>query len=103
MIGLFTVSSTTTTVCAVAVGTSSTGLTATVMLPTAMVSSPTSPLVETTTPLVVNVFSALITPPLSFTDTVNVALPVAFGAGTKLNAPLASTVGRPTNRFVPSL
>ena len=100
MIGL-AVSSTTPTACAVAVGASSTWLTTTVKLPTTAVSTPTTPLVEITTPLVVNVFSALITPPLSFTDTVNVALPVASGAGTKLSAPLASTVGTPTNKFVP--
>ena len=88
MIGL-AVSSTTPTACAVAVGASSTWLTTTVKLPTTAVSTP------------VTVLRMLVTPPLSFTDTVNVALPVASGAGTKLNAPLASTVGTPTNRFVP--
>ena len=44
-----------------------------------------------------------VTPPLSFTDTVSVALPLAFGAGTKLKSPWAFTVGRPTNKFVPSV
>ena len=61
VMGLFEVSSTTPTDCAVALGASSTGLTTTVKLPTAVVSIP------------VTVFSTLVTPPLSFTDTVSVA------------------------------
>ena len=89
VMALFVVSSTTPTDCAVALGASSTGLTTTVKLPTAVVSTP------------VTVFSTLVTPPLSFTDTVSVAWPTALGAGTKLSAPLASTVGTPTNKFVP--
>ena len=77
-----------TLVWAVATGPSSTAVTWTVKLPTTAESTPSLP-------------RELVTPPLSFTVTVRVAVPLAFGAGVKLSAPAASTVGVPTKRLVP--